>query len=119
MTFVAVSYNIVSPTVAMPWWLRFPHCPPSYLDFTFRRSLLRRELEMLDADVVCLRGLESTWMEVLELDLARLGYEYINVDTPARIGGIAVVFRSDCFHLLRSDSLNFDAQRADQTPCSS
>eukprot|EP01053_Blabericola_migrator_P013564 Blabericola_migrator_1__13563@NODE_995_length_5755_cov_170_782525_g684_i0_p1_GENE_NODE_995_length_5755_cov_170_782525_g684_i0NODE_995_length_5755_cov_170_782525_g684_i0_p1_ORF_typecomplete_len661_score93_79Exo_endo_phos/PF03372_23/9_2e19_NODE_995_length_5755_cov_170_782525_g684_i07902772 len=52
------SWNILAPVYArspQATLVMFPYCASAHLDFAHRRSLLAREMEEIDADIMCLQ----------------------------------------------------------------
>ena len=96
MRFVAVSYNVLATAYIQP--NRYRNTPAACLDPAWRVPALRRRIETLDADLLCLQEVEPETFEAVRtaLDVRGFSGEY----APKRAGrpeGVAVFCRRAIF----------------------
>ncbi|XP_018431807.1 PREDICTED: protein angel homolog 2 [Nanorana parkeri] len=100
--FSVVSYNILSQDLLEDNSHLYSHCRRPYLFWNYRLPNILRELEEMNADILCLQEVqEDHYQEQIKPSLEALGYlcEY-KVRTGSKPDGCAICFKSDKFSLM-------------------
>ena len=61
-----MSFNVLLPHSADGWWIYKyyqPHLPKKYAEWTYRQSLLKRDLLQAQTDLICIQEAEATHFE--------------------------------------------------------
>ncbi|KAM5165537.1 protein angel homolog 2 isoform 2-T3 [Mantella aurantiaca] len=100
--FSVVSYNILSQDLLEDNSSLYSHCRRPYLFWNYRLPNILRELEEMNADILCLQEVqENHYQEQIKPSLEARGYlcEYKS-RTGAKPDGCAICFKSDKFKLM-------------------
>ncbi|KAM3929992.1 protein angel homolog 2 isoform 1-T4 [Leptodactylus fuscus] len=99
--FTVMSYNILSQELLEDNSSLYSHCRRPYLFWNYRLPNILRELQEMNADILCLQEVqEDHYQEQIKPSLEALGYicEY-KARTRDKPDGCAICFRSDKFNL--------------------
>ncbi|KAF0699356.1 Aste57867_10072 [Aphanomyces stellatus] len=116
-TFSVAQLNILASNLAKPD--RFPYVPPELLAWETRKDILMKQLEALQADILCLGECSDYWTFFRPSFLA-LGYDSVYVKRPSahtstwsgekKQDGCGIFFRQSKFRLKEVESVNFRDQ---------
>lgn len=107
--FTILTYNCLASNLAEPQY--FPHTNPAHLDFSYRSKLFERELQSLNADIVCLQEMHKDDLhQWLSPFLSQLGYD--NGTFAERGGvkakdGVVIFFKRNKFKLITQHRLGY------------
>ncbi|CAF0848426.1 unnamed protein product [Rotaria sordida] len=108
-TFTILTYNCLASNLAEPKY--FPQTDPTHLDFSYRSKLFEHELQLFNADIVCLQEIhQDNFHQWLSPFLFQLGYDE---GTFAKRGGIkakdgvVIFFKRDKFKLITQHRLDY------------
>ncbi|XP_075720710.1 protein angel homolog 2 isoform X2 [Rhinoderma darwinii] len=99
--FTVMSYNILSQDLLEDNSSLYSHCRRPYLFWNYRLPNILRELQEMNADILCLQEVQDDhYQEQIKPNLEALGYicEY-KVRTGSKPDGCAICFKSDKFNL--------------------
>ena len=108
-TFTILTYNCLASNLAEHQY--FPQTNPAHLDFSYRSKLFERELQSLNADIVCLQEMHRddlhNWLSPF---LSQLGYD--NGTFAERGGskakdGVVIFFKRNKFKLITQHRLGY------------
>jgi len=114
LQFRVVTYNILADIYATQQV--FPYCPKWALSWRYRRVQLLRELEVYDADIICLQEVQQDHFQQFLLPaLSRQGYDGVYkaktreaMGTQGKIDGCATLFRRNKFTLIDTHDIEFN-----------
>ncbi|XP_074846094.1 protein angel homolog 2 isoform X2 [Carettochelys insculpta] len=107
--FTVMSYNILSQNLLEDNSHLYKHCRQPVLIWGYRFPNILREIQQLDADVLCLQEVQEDHYEMqIKPSLESLGYhcEY-KMRTGKKPDGCAVCFRISKFNLISSNPVEF------------
>ncbi|XP_064196254.1 protein angel homolog 2 isoform X1 [Anguilla rostrata] len=107
--FSVMSYNILSQQLLQENAYLYKHCPSSVLDWSHRFPNILKELELHNADILCLQEVqEDHYQKQLKPSLESLGYhcEYKR-RTGWKSDGCAVSFKRDRFSLVSGHPVEY------------
>nr|CCA20442.1 conserved hypothetical protein [Albugo laibachii Nc14] len=109
-----VQFNILARNLASQ--THFPYVIESRLTWDNRKQILLRQLEGLDADILCLEELSDYWT-FFKSELGERGYDSVYVKRPSihvsnwsgekKQDGCGIFFKKDKFELKECESINF------------
>ncbi|OQS06614.1 hypothetical protein THRCLA_01343 [Thraustotheca clavata] len=112
--FSVLQLNILASNLATP--AHFPYVQPNVLTWEARKKILLKQLQELDADILCLEECSDYWT-YFRPALASLGYESAWVKRPSthrstwsgekKMDGCGIFFRQERFKLRECESFNF------------
>eukprot|EP00929_Paragymnodinium_shiwhaense_P000652 TRINITY_DN100899_c0_g1_i1.p1 TRINITY_DN100899_c0_g1~~TRINITY_DN100899_c0_g1_i1.p1 ORF type:complete len:623 (-),score=116.79 TRINITY_DN100899_c0_g1_i1:220-2088(-) len=86
----------------------YPYCAPGFLDFEYRQPLLGRELQRLDADIVCLQECQySTYTKFLSPIFGKDYHIKISLKASQVSEGCVVMARRSVFEVLEEREAHF------------
>ncbi|XP_067097164.1 protein angel homolog 2 isoform X1 [Osmerus mordax] len=107
--FSVLTYNILSQDLLQDNAYLYRHCTDSVLSWAFRLPNLLRELQLYDADILCLQEVQHNhYEEQIRPALQARGYwcEYKR-RTGGKPDGCAVAFKRDSFSLLSRHAVEY------------
>ncbi|CAL8316528.1 unnamed protein product [Merluccius merluccius] len=107
--FSVMSYNILSQDLLQENAYLYRHCDPSVLPWDFRLPNLLGEIQLYDADVLCLQEVQQDHYEAqMKPALEALGYTCVyKKRTGKKPEGCAVVFKSSRLSLVSAHPLEY------------
>lgn len=114
LQFRVVTYNILADIYATQQM--FPYCPRWALNWRYRRAQILRELEQLDADVICLQEVQQDHFQQFLLPaLTRLGFDGVfksktreALGPVGKVDGCATLYKRDKFALIETHEIEFN-----------
>ncbi|CAN2387421.1 angel homolog 2, partial [Pristimantis euphronides] len=99
--FTVMSYNILSQDLLEDNSGLYSHCQRPYLLWNYRLPNIVRELQKMNADILCLQEVQKDhYEEQLKLKLEAMGYTCeFKVRTGSKPDGCAICFKSDKFDM--------------------
>jgi len=107
-------FNILSSNLAEP--CHFGYVKPEYLDWSYRREVLLRQIKELKSDILCFEELDNYWT-YFRKTLEGLGYDSVYVKRPSihssswsgldKQDGCGIFFHKDKFNLINEQHINF------------
>ena len=86
------------------------------MDWNVRQSILLRQLDAMEADIICLQELTDYWT-FFKYEFLKRGYDSVYVKRPSvnvsnwsgrtKQDGCGIFFRKSMFDLLHCDSINY------------
>nr|XP_015825695.2 protein angel homolog 1 [Nothobranchius furzeri] len=109
MDFTVMSYNILAQDLLEANKQLYVQCPLEVLDWTYRCSLLLKEIENWTPDILCLQEVqENHYHEQLYPALSQMGYTCVyKRRTGTKTDGCATCYRSTCFAEVAVTKLEF------------
>ncbi|TMW66426.1 hypothetical protein Poli38472_004191 [Pythium oligandrum] len=109
-----VQFNILARNLATR--NHFPYVVDSSLNWDYRKTTLLRQLDELDADVVCLEELSDYWT-FFKPELHERGYDSVYIKRPSihvsnwsgekKHDGCGIFYKKDKFELKECETINF------------
>jgi len=117
-TFSILTYNCLASNLAEPKY--FPYTNPAHLDFSYRSKLFERELQSLNAHIICLQEMcKNDFQQWLNPFLSRLGYGdgcFAERGGSRAKDGVVIFFKQDKFKLLKQHRLSYFDSAQKQFP---
>jgi len=108
-TFSILTYNCLASNLAEPKY--FPYTNPAHLDFSYRSKLFERELQSLNADIICLQEMHKDDLQQwLSPFLSQLGYSngcFAERGGTKAKDGVVLFFKQEKFKLLNHYRLGY------------
>ncbi|GIX64257.1 endonuclease/exonuclease/phosphatase family protein [Babesia caballi] len=106
-----MSFNILSPTyVATEESIErfFPYCAPEWLDSSYRKPLILREILMIKPQVLCLQECAtSAYRDYMEPVLGQHYHSWLTIKNQASDEGCCIFLQRDLFDILDVQSVTF------------
>ncbi|OQR82903.1 carbon catabolite repressor protein [Achlya hypogyna] len=113
-SFRVLSYNVLAEIYATRQM--YPYCPMWALNWSFRKQLLKRELQLYNADILCLQEVQADHYKSFFLPMMTdLGYDGLylqktreSMGLVGKVDGCAMFYRKNRFYLKEQYSLEFN-----------
>nr|CAB3221526.1 protein angel homolog 2 [Phallusia mammillata] len=119
-TFTIVTYNILSQKLLNNNSYLYDHCDPEVLSWSFRWKNLQQELELINADVICLQEVEHYhYKENIAPWLKSKGYIFCykkrSGNDPLKPDGVLTACKSNKFKIVLSSPVEYYRSAANLT----
>ncbi|KAF0688105.1 Aste57867_20266 [Aphanomyces stellatus] len=112
--FRVLSYNVLAEIYATRQM--YPYCPMWALNWSFRKQLLRRELQLYNADILCLQEVQADhYKNYFEPMMAEWGYDGLfqqktreSMGLAGKVDGCALFYRKSRFYLKEQYAVEFN-----------
>jgi CCR4-NOT transcription complex subunit 6 len=99
--FRVLSYNVLAEIYATRQM--YPYCPMWALNWSFRKQLLRRELQLYNADLLCLQEVQADhYKNYFQPMMSEMGYEGLyqkktreSMGLEGKVDGCAMFYRKN------------------------
>ncbi|KDO21160.1 hypothetical protein SPRG_12941 [Saprolegnia parasitica CBS 223.65] len=113
-SFRVLSYNVLAEIYATRQM--YPYCPMWALNWSFRKQLLKCELQVYNADILCLQEVQADhYKNFFQPMMTDLGYEGLylqktreSMGLAGKVDGCAMFYRKNRFYLKEQYSLEFN-----------
>ncbi|OQR95349.1 carbon catabolite repressor protein [Thraustotheca clavata] len=113
-SFRVLSYNVLAEIYATRQM--YPYCPMWALNWSFRKQLLKRELQNYNADILCLQEVQADhYKNYFQPMMSALGYDGLYqqktreaMGLAGKVDGCATFYRKNRFYLKEQYTLEFN-----------